>query len=105
MPPGTDPPTNIQIAVISTEMTHMSKQIEELAKEVRESNRLVREELGEVKNGHDRRIRVLEDEKIRMRTMLLPLSIILSAALSFGTQAALTSFTHNTEVQSGKAHE
>lgn len=71
----------VKFASMQRDMHHMREKMDELFDEVREANKILRAD----HTALELRVRVLEEERIRMRTMLIPISIILSALLSFGT--------------------
>lgn len=71
----------VKFASMQRDMHHMREKMDELFEEVREANSVLRADHTTL----EARVRTLEEERIRMRTMLIPLSIILSALLSFGT--------------------
>lgn len=71
----------VRFATMQRDLHHMREKMDELFDEVREANRILKAD----HTALELRVRVLEEERIRMRTMLIPLSIILSALLSFGT--------------------
>jgi len=71
----------VKFASMQRDMHHMMEKMDELFDEVREANKILRAD----HTALEIRVRLLEEERIRMRTMLIPLSIILSALLSFGT--------------------
>jgi len=71
----------VKFASMQRDMHHMREKMDELFDEVREANKILRAD----HTALEIRVRSLEEERIRMRTMLIPLSIILSALLSFGT--------------------
>lgn len=71
----------VKFASMQRDLHHMREKMDELFEEVREANRILKAD----HTALELRVRVLEEERIRMRTMLIPISIILSALLSFGT--------------------
>lgn len=71
----------VKFASMQRDMHHMREKMDELFDEVREANKTLRADHVAL----EARVRTLEEERIRMRTMLIPISIILSALLSFGT--------------------
>lgn len=71
----------VKFAAMQRDLHHMREKMDELFEEVREANRILKAD----HTALELRVRVLEEERIRMRTMLIPISIILSALLSFGT--------------------
>lgn len=71
----------VRFATMQRDLHHMREKMDELFDEVREANRILKAD----HTALELRVRVLEEERIRMRTMLIPVSIILSALLSFGT--------------------
>lgn len=71
----------VRFATMQRDLHHVREKMDELFDEVREANRILKAD----HTALELRVRVLEEERIRMRTMLIPLSIILSALLSFGT--------------------
>lgn len=71
----------VRFATMQGDLHHMREKMDELFEEVREANKILRAD----HTALEIRVRSLEEERIRMRTMLIPLSIILSALLSFGT--------------------
>lgn len=89
IPPSTGQSLETQIANLYLIVEHMRGKMDDLYTEVREINRTLRSE----HDALERRVRSLEEERIRTKTMLIPLSIILSAALSFGTQQILGTFS------------
>lgn len=72
---------DVKFASMQRDMHHMREKMDELFDEVREANKILRADHTAI----EARVRILEEERIRIRTMLIPLSIILSALLSFGT--------------------
>lgn len=72
----------VKFASMQRDMHHMREKMDELFEEVREANRVLRADHAAL----EMRVRALEEERIRMRTMLIPFSIIISAILSFGVQ-------------------
>lgn len=72
---------DVKFASMQRDMHHMREKMDELFDEVREANKILRADHTTL----EARVRILEEERIRIRTMLIPLSIILSALLSFGT--------------------
>jgi hypothetical protein len=71
----------VRFATMQRDLHHMREKMDELFEEVREANRILKADHTDL----ELRVRNLEEERIRMRTMLIPFSIILSALLSFGT--------------------
>lgn len=71
----------VRFATMQRDLHHMREKMDELFEEVREANRILKAD----HTALELRVRNLEEERIRMRTMLIPFSIILSALLSFGT--------------------
>lgn len=71
----------VRFATMQRDLHHMREKMDELFDEVREANHILKAD----HTALELRVRVLEEERIRMRTMLIPVSIILSALLSFGT--------------------
>lgn len=69
--------------------------MDELIAEIREANKSIKEEQSIL----DRRIRALEDERTRIRVLLIPVSIVVSALLSFGAQQLLTKPEGNSGTQ------
>ena len=91
----------VKFASMQRDMHHMREKMDELFEEVREANRVLRAD----HIALEVRVRALEEERIRMRTMLIPFSIILSAVLSFGAQeitSRITAGQHVTEVRGTK---
>lgn len=88
-----------QIAILQHDISGMRGKMDDLIAEIRESNKHIKDE----QIALDRRVRSLEEDRIRMRLIVIPITVVISALLSYGSQVFLENFKSNNQgVVNGK---